>query len=66
MTEERKADLEAKLAELEHEIWLAAKQGALPVGADCFKWQKVILTDDTVTACILTVLTAPKKRVLHG
>jgi hypothetical protein len=28
MTNERKADLEARYAELEHEVWLAIKQGA--------------------------------------
>lgn len=29
MTAERKADLEGRLAELEHEIWLAIRQGEL-------------------------------------
>ena len=60
MTKERKPDIEARLAELEHEIWLAAKQGALPTGEDFFKWVKVIHTDGSVSACVMTVVTVPK------
>jgi hypothetical protein len=39
MTEERKADVEAAIAALEYELWLAIRQGSL-VGE--LKWTKAI------------------------
>lgn len=39
MSEERKADMEAAVAELEHAIWLAIKQGVIK---DRFEWTQAI------------------------
>lgn len=39
MSEERKADMDAAVAELEHAIWLAIKQGAIK---DDFNWTAAI------------------------
>ena len=39
MSEERKADMDAAVAELEHAIWLAIKQGVIK---DRFNWTQAI------------------------
>jgi hypothetical protein len=43
MSEERKADMEAALAELEFEIALAVKQGVMP---DKFQWTETLTGPD--------------------
>ena len=39
MSEEKKADIEAALAELEHAIWLAIKQGLIK---ERYQWTQAI------------------------
>lgn len=39
MSEEKKADMDAAVAELEHAIWLAIKQGVIK---DRFNWTQAI------------------------
>ena len=54
MTKEKKADMEAATAELEHEIHLAVQQGAI---TDRFEWTRVVKrdVDGEPFICILTV-----------
>jgi hypothetical protein len=55
MTHERKADLDGKLADLEHEIFLALKQGAF-AGHAPFQWKAIIRDGDTIGAALLTIV----------
>jgi hypothetical protein len=52
MSEERKADLEAALAELEYEVWLALKQDALTYGQ---AWTKIVRDGDKIVVTRLTI-----------
>lgn len=53
MTKEKKADIEAALAELEHELHLAITQGAIP---RMFQWQHVLTgADGKPWIAVLTV-----------
>ena len=52
MNKERKADLESKLVELEHEIWLAAKQGQIE---NVHTWQAAIHVEGDPYIVMLTV-----------
>lgn len=52
MTYERKADVESALADLESEIALAIRQGAMP---DKFQWMATFPTPDAPWFAVLTV-----------
>jgi hypothetical protein len=62
MTTERKADLDAQLAALEDEIWLALKQGALPPET---KWTKIIHEGNDYSAALLTIVKVTKDEMLR-
>jgi hypothetical protein len=52
MSEERKANVEAMVAELEHALWLAIKQGAIKPP---YQWSTVIETEGDPWFAVLTV-----------
>jgi hypothetical protein len=55
MPHERNADLDGKLADLEHEIWLAIRQGVI-TGSAPFQWKAIVRDGETIGVALLSIV----------
>jgi hypothetical protein len=59
MTEEKKADVDAALAELEYQLWLAVKQGVI---RESFQWAATLTAEGREPwIALLSVAEVPAK-----